>query len=175
MPSHSAMKHHDDEERGLLGKAHDGPGARTTTRAELQLCATSSRRLVLLDPRLFVKKAVLVVAGSYALIPLLASKSTMSAGLYVALLLLIHVGVLVVYCWRVKLRSLDMERVSLGARVLGLLVVTWLLSAVSGWQDHDNLWKLSAQMLVLCVVHTVALALLMVAVEPIRLDQTAAD
>ena len=30
-------------------------------------------------------------------------------------------------------------------------------------------------MLVLCVVHTVALALLMVAVEPIRLDQTAAD
>jgi hypothetical protein len=128
---------------------------------------------VLLEPRLFLRKAVLVIVGSYALIPLLASKSTMPAGLYLTLLLVIHVAVLIVYCYRVQLRSLDIDRVSLGARVLGLLVVTWMLSAVSGWQDHDNLVKLAAQMLILCAVHTVALALLMVAMEPV--EQVADD
>lgn len=156
---------HSDEERGLLGLAA-GP---TDAGSRVVLWQGNARRLVLLDPQLFIKKAVLVVVGSYALIPLLASKSMMPAGLYLTLLLAIHVAVLIVYCYRVRLRSLDFDRVSLGARVLGLLVVTWLLTAVSGWQDHENLLKLSAQMLVLCLVHTVALALLMTAVEPVLL------
>jgi hypothetical protein len=73
-----------------------------------------------------------VFGGSYALVPLMMSKSAMPAWMYVGLLLVIHIGVLIVYCWRVKFRSLDVDRVSLGARVLGLAVVTWLLSAVSG-------------------------------------------
>ena len=111
-------------------------------------------------------KAVLVVVGSYALIPLLASESMLPAWLYLTLLLIIHVIVLIIYCYKVRLRDLGADRVSLGVRVLGLLVVTWMLSAVSSWQDHDNLLKLGLQMLVLCGVHTIALALLMVAMEP---------
>eukprot|EP01043_Picozoa_sp_COSAG02_P074598 COSAG02_NODE_15004_length_1215_cov_1.352151_2_plen_181_part_00 len=163
------------EERGSLldtARTPGDPGSRDCNslggRQRLVLRSGKTRRVVLLEPRLFLRKAVLVVVGSYALIPLLAYKSTMPAGLYLTLLLVIHVAVLVVYCYRVKLRSLDIDRVSLGARVLGLLVVTWMLSAVSGWQDHDQLLKLAAQMLVLCAVHTVALALLMVAVEPVE-------
>jgi len=31
-----------------------------------------------------------------------------------------------VYLYRVRFRSLDVDRVSLGARILGLIVVTWL-------------------------------------------------
>lgn len=162
-----------DEEHTLLGKrpapAGDGPLAAHLHHgddARVVLWQGSARRLVLLDPKMFARKAALVILGSYALIPLLASKSMMPAGLYLTLLAVIHVAVLIVYCYRVKLRSLDFDRMSLGARVLGLLVVTWLLSVVSGWQDHDDLLKLSAQMLVLCAVHTVALALLMVAMEP---------
>lgn len=155
----------EDEERGLLGKGADGKERRD---AAMPLCKLNAdRRLVLLNPRLFVKKTGLVFGGSYALVPLMMSKSVMPAGVYVALLLVIHIGVLIVYCWRVQFRSLDVDRVSLGARVLGLAVVTWLLSAVSGWQDHDHMGVLAAQMLVLCVVHTFVLALLMVAVEPL--------
>ena len=87
------------------------------------------------------------------------------------LLVLIHVGVLIIYLYRVRLRSLDMDRISLGARVLGLGFTTWLLFAVSGWQDREDLVKLSWQMLALCAVHTVLLALLMVAVEPAGQDR----
>ena len=138
--STSSVDERDNECGGLLGKTHT-PGDASGHVCDgldgskrLVLWRGKTRRLVLLEPRLFLRKACLVIVGSYALIPLLASKSTMPAGLYLTLLLAIHVAVLIVYCYRVKLRSLDIDRVSLGARVLGLLVVTWLLSAVSGWR-----------------------------------------
>ena len=138
---------------------------------KLVLWRGSARRLVLLDPILFAKKTALVFAASYLLIPLIAEKADMPVWIYASLLVLIHVGVLIIYLYRVKLRSLDMDRISLGARVLGLGFTTWLLFAVSGWQDREDLVKLSWQMLALCAVHTVLLALLMVAVEPAGQDR----
>ena len=63
---------------------------------------------------------------------------------------------------------MDVDRVSLGARVLGLLVVTWLLAAASRFTALDSIAVLAAQMLVLCAVHTLVLALLMVAVERVH-------
>jgi len=124
-----------------------------------------NRRLVLLQPSLFLRKTALVVVASYALLPLLVYKSSLPGALYAALLVLIHVGVLFVYLYRVQFGALDVDRISLGGRVLGLVVTVWLLTVVSGWQDHDHLGILAAQMLVLCFVHTVVLMLLMVAVE----------
>lgn len=133
------------------------------------LCKVSqNRRLVLLKPALFLRKVVLVFLASYALLPLLAYKSSMPGALYVSLLVLIHVGVLVLYLYKVAFRDLDVDRVSLGGRILGLAVTTWLLTVVSGWQDRQHVGVLAAQMLVLCLVHTFMLALLMVAVEPIN-------
>lgn len=132
----------------------------------LHLCKVSTtRRLVLLKPTLFLRKVVLVVLASYALLPLLAYKSSIPGALYVSLLIVIHVGVLFLYLYKVAFRKLDVDRLSLGGRILGLCVVTWLLTVVSGWQDRKHIGVLAAQMLVLCLVHTIMLALLMVAVE----------
>lgn len=132
----------------------------------LPLCKLStSRRLVLLKPALFLRKVVLVVLASYALLPLLAYKSRIPGALYVSLLILIHVGVLFLYLYKVAFRKLDVDRLSLGGRILGLCVMTWLLMVVSGWQDRKHIGVLAAQMLVLCLVHTIMLSLLMVAVE----------
>ena len=131
----------------------------------LSLCKLSpTRRLVLLKPELFLRKVVLVFVASYALLPLLAYKNSLPGALYVSLLILIHVGVLFLYLYRVTFQDLDVDRLSLGGRILGLVVVTWLLTVVSGWQDRTHVGILAIQMLVLCLVHTVMLALLMVAV-----------
>jgi len=131
----------------------------------LTLASCGGRRWILLDPWLFARKTILVVLGSYALIPLIAAKSTLPRYLYVSSLIAIHVAVLGVYLYRVRFRSLDPDRRSLGARVLGLVVMIWLLSVVSSWQDRVHLGVLAAQMLVMCLVHTLVLALLMVACE----------
>jgi len=138
-----------------------------TSPPSLPLCHIRNRSLVLLKPYLFLRKTVLVIVASYALLPLLLYKSHFPGALYASLLVLIHVGVLVVYCYGVRFGDLDVDRVSLGGRILGLGVVVWLLTVVSGWQDHDHVGILAAQMLVLCLVHTFVLALLMVAIEPI--------
>ena len=131
----------------------------------LSLCKLSpTRRLVLLKPELFLRKVMLVFVASYALLPLLAYKNSLPGALYVSLLILIHVGVLFLYLYRVTFQDLDVDRLSLGGRILGLVVVTWLLTVVSGWQDRTHIGVLAIQMLVLCLVHTIMLALLMVAV-----------
>ena len=138
----------------------------TTSSLEIPLCKLSrNRKLVLLQPGLFWRKALLVFVASYALLPLMAYKTKIPGVLYVSLLVGIHVLVLFLYCYKVTFRELDVDRLSLGSRILGLLVVSWLLSVVSGWQDREHFGILAAQMLVLCLVHTSVLALLMVAVK----------
>lgn len=131
------------------------------------LCQLGCYSLVLLKPSLFLRKTVLIVLASYALLPLLLYKSSLPGALYVSLLVLIHVLVLVVYLYGIRFGELDVDRLSLGGRILGLGVTIWLLTVVSGWeQEHDhNLEILAAQMLVLCLVHTIVLAFLMVAVQ----------
>ena len=143
----------------------DAAGNNSKEMISLSLCKLSlTRRLVLLKPELFLRKVVLVFVASYMLLPLLAYKNSLPGALYVSLLILIHVGVLFLYLYRVTFRDLDVDRLSLGGRILGLVVVTWLLTVVSGWQDRTHIGILAIQMLVLCLVHTVMLALLMVAV-----------
>ena len=138
----------------------------TTSGLEIPLCKLSrNRKLVLLQPGLFWRKALLVFVASYALLPLMAYKTKIPGVLYVSLLVGIHVLVLFLYCYKVTFTELDVDRLSLGSRILGLLVVSWLLSVVSGWQDREHFGILAAQMLVLCLVHTSVLALLMVAVK----------
>lgn len=141
-------------------------GSDETMGLEIPLCKLSrNRKLVLLQPGLFWRKALLVFVASYALLPLMAYKTKIPGVLYVSLLVGIHVLVLFLYCYKVTFTELDVDRLSLGSRILGLLVVSWLLSVVSGWQDREHFGILAAQMLVLCLVHTSVLALLMVAVK----------
>jgi len=140
----------------------------STHHPSLPLCQiTTNRQIVLLNPPLFFRKTILVILASYSLLPLLLYKSSLPGALYASLLIIIHVGVLVVYCYRVRFMDLDVDRLSLGGRILGLGTVIWLLTVVSGWQDHEHVQVLAVQMLVLCLVHTLVLALLMVAIEPV--------
>lgn len=128
-----------------------------------------AHQLVLLRPRLFLKKCAIVVAASAALIPLLAQKAALPGYLYVALLLVIHVGVLVVYLWRVAFCQLDPNWRILGLRILGLVVSMWLLSVVGSPSDEVDLIGVALQMILLCVLHAVVLLFLMVAIEPRKL------
>jgi len=137
--------------------------------SSLFLCRVGpNRQLVLHKPILFMKKVMLVVAGSFSLLPLIMYKSKLSGIVFAICLILIHVVVLVVYLYKVKFRELDVDRSSLGGRLLGLTVTIWLLTVVSGWTEGtSSIIMLELQMVVLSIVHASVLAFLMVAVEPI--------
>jgi hypothetical protein len=156
----------DDLSLPLFHRVDNNNNADTKEDRSLPLCKLSpSRKLVLLKPALFVRKVILVVLASYALLPLLAYKSSLPGALYVSLLILIHIGVLGLYLYKVTFRDLDVDRISLGGRILGLALMIWLLAVVAGWEDRTHMGVLAVEMLVLCLVHTLVLALLMVAVE----------
>jgi len=143
--------------------------------SSLRLCCcftntNNSRAVVLIKPILFLRKTIWVIVASYALVPLLLYKNNLPATLYASLLILIHVFVLIVYLYGVKFFQLDVDRVSLGGRVIGLLAVIYLLTIVSGWESDSNLPHLLLQMMVLCFVHTVVLAFLMVAIVRVKDD-----
>ena len=132
---------------------------------------------VLLQPKLFWKKIVLVFIASYALLPLILYKSKLPASIYAIILILIHVGVLIIYCYKVQFNQLDFDRISFGSRILALFVTIWLLTVVSNWQDHTHIGIFALQMLVLCLVHSFVLALLMVAVlrEAVQVEEETDD
>lgn len=124
-------------------------------------------RFVLLNPRLFLLKAASVFALSFALVPLLQWKADIPALLYTGALVGLHVFILGIYLYRVRFRDLDPDRRSLVARVLGLAITTYLLSATSAFDSDSSISRLAAQMLAVSLVHMAILALLMVrAVRP---------
>ena len=122
-------------------------------------------QLRLVEPRLFLRKTASVFVLAFVLIPLVGMRSELPALLYAGTLVLLHIFVLVIYLYRVRFRELDPDWRSLSARVLALVAVTYLLSAVSRFEAGSPLSQLMLQMLGLSVLHTVMLALLMVRVE----------
>mmetsp|Transcript_39707 Transcript_39707/g.101503 ORF Transcript_39707/g.101503 Transcript_39707/m.101503 type:complete len:148 (+) Transcript_39707:204-647(+) len=129
--------------------------------------------LVLADPRLFAQKAAFVFVLTYLLLPLIWFKSSLPAFAYAGGLVLLHVVVLAVYCYKVHFRQLDPSWTSAAARLLGLALCIGLLLLVSDWADANvtSLPVFALQLLVLCAVHTVILAFLMVRVA--RTDNAA--
>ena len=121
----------------------------------------------LASPRLFLTKTAVIVVASYAFIPLIAlhNAGRISAIAYASILVALHVAFIVIYLYRVRWRELDGgDRRSIAARVLGLVACIYLLYLVA---DHlaDGLGLLAIELLGLCVVHTVILALLMTVVR----------
>jgi hypothetical protein len=123
-------------------------------------------RARLVNPRLFWIKTLSVFALAFALVPLVALKQEFPATLYAAGLVVLHIGVLLVYLYRVRFRELDPDRRSLFGRALALAVVSYLLYAVSSFDPDTPLGMLTLQMLGVSVLHTAVLALLMVRIEP---------
>lgn len=123
-------------------------------------------RFVLSNPRLFLVKTLSVFALSFALVPLLQSKGDLPALAYTGSLVALHIFVLGIYLYRVRFRDLDPDRRSLIARVLGLAITTYLLSATSAFDADSSIARLTAQMLAVSLVHMLILALLMVRAVP---------
>jgi len=124
-------------------------------------------RFVLLNPRLFFLKAASVFVLSFALVPLMQWKADIPALIYTAALVGLHIFILGIYLYRVRFRDLDPDRRSLIARILGLTITTYLLSATSAFDSDSSIGRLAVQMLAVSLVHMVILALLMVrAVRP---------
>lgn len=123
-------------------------------------------RFVLSNPRLFLVKTSSVFALSFALVPLLQWKDDLPALVYTGSLVALHVFILGIYLYRVRFRDLDPDRRSLVARVLGLAITVYLLTATSTFDADSSIGRLAAQMLVVSLVHMLILALLMVRALP---------
>lgn len=132
-------------------------------------------RFVLNNPRLFLVKTLSVFALSFALIPLLQSKGDLPALAYTGSLVALHIFVLGIYLYRVRFRDLDPDRRSLIARILGLAITTYLLSATSTFDPDSPVTELAAQMLAVSLVHMGILALLMVRAVPAGTASTSAQ
>ncbi|MBT5775533.1 MAG: hypothetical protein HOH95_14295 [Dehalococcoidia bacterium] len=117
------------------------------------------------EPRLFLIKALSVLVLSYALLPILAVKSSVPAYFYVSLMIVIHILVLAIYVYRVRFRELDASYRSLIARLIALAVVTYLLVVVSRFEDDASWAMLAFQMLGVTVFHAILLALIMFRLE----------
>ena len=125
-------------------------------------------RFVLSNPRLFLVKTSSVFALSFALVPLLQWKDDLPALVYTGSLVALHVFILGIYLYRVRFRDLDPDRRSLIARVLGLAITVYLLSATSTFDADSSLPRLATQMLAVSLVHMLILALLMVRAVPVE-------
>lgn len=123
-------------------------------------------RFVLSNPRLFMVKTGSVFVLSFALVPLLQWKDDLPALLYTGSLVALHVFILGIYLYRVRFRDLDPDRRSLVARVLGLAITVYLLSATSAFDADSSIAQLALQMLGVSLVHMLILALLMVRAVP---------
>ena len=118
------------------------------------------------DPTLFLAKNLFIWVATFAFIPLIAADQAgrISSLIYAVLLVALHVVFIVVYFWRVQFRSLDANRRSLAARVVGLLACVYLLYVVAGHLP-ERLGMLALMLVGLCVVHSFILALLSVRVR----------
>lgn len=114
---------------------------------------------------LFIKKVLFVFVLTFALVPLIGLKSRIPKLAYTLFLVGLHVFILFVYFYRVKLRKLDADWKSVLARLMGLaLTIAMLLVAAENEQDTKLLPELLL-MLAICSIHTVVLLLLMVRVR----------
>jgi len=134
---------------------------------------------VMLQPKLFWKKiaSVFTFIASCALLPLMLYKSKLPVSIYTIILIVIHVGVLIIYCCKVQFNQLDFDRISFGSRILALFVTIWLLPDVSNLQDHTHIGIFTLQMLELCLILSFLLSLFMVAVlrEAVKVEEETDD
>ncbi|KAJ1638135.1 hypothetical protein T492DRAFT_1140196 [Pavlovales sp. CCMP2436] len=121
------------------------------------------------DWPLFLKKSLFVVVLSYSLVPLIAFKHKLPAAMFALGLVVLHVLILVVYLWRVRIRQLDPDWRAFGARLMAIGVASYLLDLATKLEGGTDVLQLCANMAVLCAAHCLVLALLTVRV--VRADQ----
>lgn len=122
-------------------------------------------RIRIVEPSLFVRKTLSVFVLAFALLPLISLKSQVPALAYIGALVVLHIGVLGVYFYRVRFRELDPDWRSLVARVAGLGLMVYLLLLVSKFDAEAPMSTLAMQMGVVSVLHTLVLLFLMARVD----------
>ncbi len=122
-------------------------------------------RIELLDKPLFIRKTVAVFVASFVLLPLLEFRSSVTALLYAASLVVLHVIVLVLYLYRVPLRRLAASWRGVAGRVLALVVVFYLLVLLSSFDEDASRAALALQLLAVAVLHAAVLLLLMARID----------
>jgi len=125
----------------------------------------------------------------YALIPLVMMKTELPSMIYTSFLVLLHIFVLVVgrqystfsldhlrwqvYIYKVNFRALDPDWKSLSARVLALVLTSYLLYIAArkkGDKDtptkyREDLLQVCIEMFLICIIHTIILVLLVVRIR----------
>ena len=124
------------------------------------------RAFRLLEPRMFVWKAVSVLLLSAALFPVLSVKDGIPATVYAVALVVLHIAILGIYLYRVRFRDLDPDARALALRVIALIVVSYLLVIVSRFDPDGPRSTLAMQLLAITAFHAILLALVMIRVEP---------
>mmetsp|Transcript_4664 Transcript_4664/g.9329 ORF Transcript_4664/g.9329 Transcript_4664/m.9329 type:complete len:167 (-) Transcript_4664:210-710(-) len=115
---------------------------------------------------LLVKKTIFVFVLTYALIPLVMLKSDLPKLVYATFLVLLHLFILVVYFYKVNFRALDPDWRSLIARIAALVLTSYILYvAAKRGKGERELLRTCVEMFIICVIHTVVLALLVVRVR----------
>ena len=122
----------------------------------------------LVDRKLFFRKTAIATAAAYLLLPLTAFRTDVPAAIYLGALVVLHIFVLGIYLYRVRVSELDPDMRSLIARVVALVVVVYLLYAVSGLGAGASTVSMLVQATAASVLHAVVLGLLMT-----RIDYTA--
>ncbi|MCH4250200.1 MAG: hypothetical protein LKF88_04945 [Microbacteriaceae bacterium] len=87
-------------------------------------------RLEILNPRLFIRKMVLLTVTTLLLAPLIVEKMLIPAALYIGGLIVLHVVVLAVYLYRVPWRELWRNRAEFALRVAAIVFFVCLLALV---------------------------------------------
>lgn len=119
-------------------------------------CPVHSPGLQFIDRSLFIRKALVLFATTFALAPVLFWKHTLAATIYVAVLVVIHVWALVVFIYRLKWREAFRDRGGLLLRGGGLVFFGVLLGLVELDADSRLFWW---SLTVIWLLHVAALAL----------------
>ena len=113
--------------------------------------------LVLEKQRRFLRKSVTLAIAIATLAPLLWWKNELAAGVYLGILVVIHVFALAVFLHRTPWRSLFAHRWAFLARVAGLVAFGGLLGLLRYEPDSSTFW---VALTLLWFYHVGALALL---------------
>jgi hypothetical protein len=110
------------------------------------------------EPRLFWRKVVMVTLALLVLEPLTYYKLYVPSVVYLSVILAVHIIFLYVYISHVPWRELWIDKQGLLARIIGIVIVGYLLALV---HVSPNLLVILVNILAMSVLHSFILLLLM--------------
>jgi len=82
------------------------------------------------EPKLFIKKLVIIFSATILLIPLIHYKLLLPAGIYLSFLLALHIIFVIIYFRRVPWRDFRANRTTFILRITAVIFFAYLLAAL---------------------------------------------